>query len=296
MKKYKLIANPHAGRGKANKIIAETVRHLNARGIRYDLEITTGPDDAEKMAAIACARDEYAAIVAIGGDGTLNEIVQSAIFTHKPLGVIPAGTGNDFSKVLATPKKLDDIINMLLAGRTKVIDAGRMNRRYFVNGVGIGFDAAVNYNTRSVRWVKAGLAVYFLAFLKTLNKYTPCPMTISINGETIDQAMFLVSVGNGTTCGGGFKLTPHAKIDDGLLDITMVKPLSLPQLFRHLPKVFQGTIDKTQHAVTRRAPRLTITSPHPLPLHVDGEIYALEGNTCEIAVVPNALTIIGNFK
>lgn len=296
MIKYKLIANPHAGRGKANKVMARTVRLLNARGIRYDLEITAGPNDAEKIAAVACAREEYAAIIAIGGDGTLNEIVQSAIFTHKPLGVIPAGTGNDFSKVLNTPKNLEDIIDVVLAGKTKVIDAGKMNRRYFVNGVGIGFDAAVNFNTRGVRWVKAGLAVYFVAFLKTLSKYRPCPMTIRINGETIDQEMFLVSVGNGTTCGGGFKLTPHAKIDDGLLDITMVKPLSLPQLFWHLPKVFQGTIDTTQHAITRRAPGLTITSPHPLPLHVDGELYTLEGNTCEIAVVPGALTVIGNFR
>jgi diacylglycerol kinase (ATP) len=165
-----------------------------------------------------------------------------------------------------------------------------------VNGVGIGFDAAVNYNTRGVRWVKTGLAVYFLAFLETLMKYKPCPMKISINGETIDQEMFLVSVGNGTTCGGGFKLTPQAKIDDGLLDITVVKPLSVPQLLRHLPKVFQGTIDTTQHAITRRAPGLTITSPHPLPFHVDGEIYALEGDICEIAVVPQALTLIGNFS
>lgn len=121
-------------------------------------------------------------------------------------------------------------------------------------------------------------------------------MKISIGDETFDQEMFLVTVGNGTTCGGGFKLTPHAKIDDGLLDITMVKPLSIPQLFWHLPKVFQGTIDTTRHAVTRRAKSLTITSPHPLPLHVDGEIYALEGNTAEITVVPQALTMIGNFS
>lgn len=296
MKKYKLIANPHAGRGKATRILAGTVRHLKARGIRYDLEITTGPNDAEKMAAIACTRDEYAAIIAIGGDGTLNEIVQSAVFTHKPLAVIPGGTGNDFSKVLDMPKDLEDIIDVILAGRTKMVDAGKMNRRYFVNGVGIGFDAAVNYTTREIRWVKAGLAVYFLAFLKTLNKYKPCPMKITINGDTIDQEMFLVSVGNGTTCGGGFKLTPHAKIDDGFLDITMVKPLSLPQLFWHLPKVFQGTIETTRHAITRRSARLTITSPQPLPLHVDGEMYAMEGNACEITLVPKALTVIGNFR
>jgi YegS/Rv2252/BmrU family lipid kinase len=295
MKKYKLIANPHAGRGRGRRILTEVVRLFKARGIHYDLEMTAGPGDAENSAALACADNEFSAVISIGGDGTLNEIIQKAVFTGKPLGVVPAGSGNDFAKVLNTPKKLDDILDMILAGRTKVIDAGRMNTRFFANNVGIGFDAAVNYNTRKVTWVKSGIAVYLSAMIMTLNQYRPLPMKITIGDEIFDQSMFLVSIGNGTTCGGGFRLTPHAKIDDHLLDITMVNPLSLPQLFRHLPKVFQGTIDRTHHAITRRAERLTVKSIHPLPLHVDGEIYALEGNTCEISTVPKALTVIGNF-
>jgi diacylglycerol kinase (ATP) len=296
MKKYKLIANPHAGRGRARKIIAETIGLLNARGVAFDLEVTTGPGDAEAMAARAFIRDEWKAVISIGGDGTLNDIVQKAVFTPTPIGVIPAGSGNDFSKVLNTPAKLGEIVEMILAGRTKVIDAGRMNNRYFINNVGIGFDAAVNYNTRSVTWPTNGLAVYLAAFLKTLRHYRPLPMKIDIGDETLEKDLFLVSVGNGTTCGGGFKLTPHAKIDDGLLDVTMVTPLTLPQLFRHLPKVFRGTIDRTRHAITRRAASLTVNSAHPLPLHVDGEVYALEGNTCRISVVPKALIVIGNFN
>lgn len=295
MKRYKLIANLHAGRGRAGSIVDEVVRIFNARKARFDLETTTGAGDAENIAAITCTGDEYSAVISIGGDGTVNDIVQKAVFTGKPVGVIPAGSGNDFSKVLNTPKKLDDIVDMLLAGRTKVIDVGRMNKRFFANNIGIGFDAAVNYNTQKVKWIRSGLAVYVCALLKTLKRYRPLPMKITINGEVFDQNMFLVSVGNGTTCGGGFKLTPHAKIDDWLLDITMVKPLSLLQLLWHFPKVFQGTIDKTKYTVTRRAEKLTVESFHPLPLHVDGEIYTLEEDVCEISVVPNALTIIGNF-
>jgi diacylglycerol kinase (ATP) len=295
MKKYKLIANPHAGRGRAFNIIAEVVRIFNARKARFDLETTTGAGDAENIAAIACTGEEYAAVISIGGDGTVNDIIQKAVFTGKPIGVIPAGSGNDFTKVLNTPKKLDDVVDMLLAGKTKVIDVGRMNERFFANNVGIGFDAEVSYNTREVKWIRNGLAIYVCALLKTLNRYRPLLMKITINGEVFNQKMFLVSVGNGTTCGGGFKLTPHAKIDDQLLDITMVRPLSLLQLFRHFPKVFQGTIDKTQYTVTRRAEKLTVESLHPLPLHLDGEVYTVEENTFEISIIPNALTIIGNF-
>ncbi|HYA87157.1 MAG TPA: diacylglycerol kinase family protein [Nitrospirota bacterium] len=295
MKKYKLIANPHAGRGRASGIVADVVRLFNARKARFDLETTRESGDAENMAAIACTGDEYAAVISIGGDGTVNDVIQKAVFTGKPIGVIPAGSGNDFAKVLNTPKKLDDIVDMLLAGRTKVIDVGKMNKRFFANNIGIGFDAVVNYNTRKVKWIRSGLAMYVCALLITLDRYRPLPMKITINGEVFDQNMFLVSVGNGTTCGGGFKLTPHAKIDDQLLDITMIKPLNLLQLLRHFPKVFLGTIDKTQYTVTRRTEKLTVESIHPLPVHMDGEIYAFKDNTCEISVVPAALTIIGNF-
>lgn len=295
MNRYKLIANPHAGRGRANRIIAETVRILNTKDVRFDLEVTRGPGDAERIAAAACSRADIDAVISIGGDGTLNEVVQSAVFSGKPLGVVPAGSGNDFSKVLNMPKNLRHVVDVILQGRTKRIDAGRMNRRYFANSVGIGFDAVVNYNTRQIRWIRAGLAVYFLAFLSTIGHYKPSRMTITIDDETFDQEMFLVSVGNGTTCGGGFRLTPHALIDDHLFDITMIKPLTLPQLFRHLPKVFLGTIERTHHALTRKAAKLTVASEHPLPVQVDGEVYALEGNSCTIEVVPNALTVIGNF-
>jgi diacylglycerol kinase (ATP) len=295
MKRYKLIGNPHAGRGRAAGITAEVVRLLSARLVPFDLETTTGPGDAERIAEAACEDSEIGALVSIGGDGTLNEIVQKAVFRGKPIGVVPAGSGNDFAKVLHTPHRLVDIVDMLLAGRTKVIDLGKMNSRYFANNVGIGFDAAVNYNTRKVRWVKSGLAVYLTALVKTLTRYKPLPMRITIGDDVFDQRIFLISIGNGTTCGGGFRLTPHAKIDDQLFDITMITPLRFPQLFWHFPKVFQGTIDRTRHAVTRRASTLTIESAHPLPLHVDGEIYALEGNTCTLSIVPQALTVIGNF-
>ena len=296
MKKYKLIANPHAGRGRAGRIVAEVVRLFNARKARFDLETTAGAGDAEKIAAIACIGDEYTAVISIGGDGTVNDIVQKAVFTGKPVGVIPAGSGNDFTKVLNTPKKLDDIVDMLLAGKTKIIDVGRINKRFFANNIGIGFDAAVNYNTRKVKWIRSGLTVYVCALLKTISRYRPLPMKITINGEIFDQNMFLVNIGNGTTCGGGFRLTPHAKIDDRLLDITMIKPLSPLKLLWHFPKVFQGTIDKTPYTVTRRSEKLTVESFHQLPLHVDGEIYSLEEYVCEISVVPNALTVIGNFS
>jgi diacylglycerol kinase family enzyme len=177
-----------------------------------------------------------------------------------------------------------------------VIDAGRINDSYFANGVGIGFDAAVNRASYGINHSKRGLWLYLCALAKTLGKYDPVPLTISMNGETSALKAFLLTVGNGTTCGGGFQLTPMAKVDDGLLDVTLVRPLTLPQLLWHFPKVFLGTIDRAKQASLSKTRKLRVESDGPVPVHVDGEIYTGETRSMEIEVIPGALTVIGKFS
>jgi YegS/Rv2252/BmrU family lipid kinase len=235
-------------------------------------------------------------VVAVGGDGTVNEVLPGMISSRRPLGIVPAGSGNDFIKSLQIPNCIEKAVDIVLEGRTRDVDAGRINGRYFANGVGIGFDAAVNRASYGINHSKRGLLLYLCALLKTLGRYDPVPLTITLNGERIQGKMFLLSIGNGTTVGGGFKLTPHARLDDGLLDVTMVKPIGLMPLLWHLPKVFQGTIDRaTRYAATRRTSRLIVESAQPVPVHVDGEIFDDKGNRFEIEVVPRALTVIGGF-
>lgn len=294
LKRYKLIANPAAGRGKASVDIPGIVKLFSERGLEFDLELTKGPDDAGRIARGALA--DYDVIVAIGGDGTVNEVISGMAFSPLSLGVIPFGSGNDFVKSLNVPNNVEKAVDIILQGRTKLIDLGKINGRYFANGVGIGFDAAVNKASYSINHSKRGLLLYLYALLKTLGKYDPVPMTVSVNDETFGQDLFLITVGNGTTVGGGFKLTPHAKLDDHVLDITLIKPIRVLPLLWHLPKVFLGTIDKvTKYAITRKTAQLTVESRQPVPVHVDGEIYAGEGNRFEIEVVPKALRVIGGF-
>jgi diacylglycerol kinase (ATP) len=159
--------------------------------------------------------------------------------------------------------------------------------------VGIGFDAAVNRASYELKHSKRGLWLYICALVRTLGRFDPVPVRITMNGEIIEQDIFLLTIGNGTTCGGGFRLTPHAKLDDRLLDVTIVKPLGIPTLLWHLPKVFLGTIDKvTTYARLTRTTKLSVESSHALPVHVDGEIFAGDGKTLEIEIVPAALTVI----
>jgi YegS/Rv2252/BmrU family lipid kinase len=295
MKRYKLIANPAAGRGKARAAVLEVVERFKARGVLFDLELTTAPKQAAAIARTAL--DDFDVIVAVGGDGTVNDIVPGMLFSPRPLGIIPSGSGNDFVKSIGIPNSIEKAIDVLLTGDARVIDAGKINDTWFANGVGIGFDAAVNQASYEIGHSRRGLWLYVCALVRTLGRFDPVPVRITMNGMTVEQDIFLLTIGNGTTCGGGFKLTPHARVDDQLLDVTSVAPLSIPALLWHLPKVFLGTIDRaTRYARLTRTAKLTVESQRPLPVHVDGELFTADGNTLAIEVVPRALTVIGNFS
>jgi len=293
MKKYKVIANPAAGRGTAKTADKKIASLLKARDMCFDMEFTNGPMDAARIASKAIK--EFDVVVAVGGDGTVNEIVPAMLFSGKPLGIIPAGSGNDFIKSLHIPADMEKAVDIILRGTTKTIDAGRINDKYFINGVGFGFDAAVNQASYAINHSKRGLYLYLIALFKTLGKYSPVELNISVNGNTEELKAFLVAVGNGTTCGGGFRLTPFAKLNDQLFDITVIKPIRLLPLFWHFPKVFLGTIHKAEKYVhMQRARQITLTSNFPVPVHVDGEIYDSSKRIFTIEIVPHALEVIFN--
>ncbi len=292
-KKYKLIANPAAGRGRSPELVARIVEIFTSRRAAFDLDYTRGPGDASRIARESAG--EFDVIVAIGGDGSINDIIPGMLFSPWPLGIIPAGSGNDFIKSLNISSDLESAVDTVLKGEAKVIDVGAINGRFFANGVGIGFDAAVNRESYAVSPSKQGLLLYIYALARTLGKYDPVPLKITMNGETFTQTTFMLTVGNGTTVGGGFKLTPHAMIDDALLDVTIVRPLKLPLLLWHLPKVFLGTFDGVKSATLHRTDRLIVETNSAVPVHLDGEIYSGDESRYEIEIIPRALRVIGNY-
>ena len=291
MTRYKLIANPAAGRGRARTSILAVEEEFGKRGVPFDLELTTGPGQAAEIARRSLA--DFDVIVVVGGDGTVNDVLPGIVRTGKPLGIIPMGSGNDMIKSLGIPNSIAKAVDTVLAGRTKVIDAGRINGRYFANGVGMGFDAAVNRETYRIDHSRRGLWLYICALIRMLGRFDPVKVKASINGRTVEQEVFLLTIGNGTTVGGGFKLTPHARVDDGQLDVTVVKPLSVPVLLWHLPRVFMGTIDRVKkYATLARTDRLRVESSGPIPVHVDGEMFEGNENVYDIEILPGALTVI----
>jgi diacylglycerol kinase (ATP) len=295
MTNYKLIMNPAAGRGKAGAFALRAFERFRSQGVTFSAEQTRNPGDAGRIARAALP--DHDVIIAVGGDGTVNEVIQGMIFSDRPLGIIPSGSGNDLIKALGIPNNIEQAVEIIMQGKTKRIDAGIMNRRYFLNAVGIGFDAAVNRASYAVGRSRRGLLLYLCALARTLGRYDPVPMTVTLNNRTESGALFLLTAGNGTTVGGGFRLTPTAKLDDGLLDVTRIRPIGLLPLLWHLPKVFLGTIDRVpQYVTTERTARIIVESSEPVPVHLDGEVWPDGERRFEIGIVPKALSVIGNWN
>jgi YegS/Rv2252/BmrU family lipid kinase len=293
----KLICNPTAGRGRAGALLPDIRCTLEALGVKPDVVLTRGPQEATALAQQAVV-EGHTCVIAAGGDGTLQEVVNGLVAAAGEgvagrLGIIPLGTGNDFVKMLAIPKGWQAACAYLAQGQSRRIDLGRVNGRIFLNNVGIGFDAQVGIEAHKIRWLR-GQAVYLAALARTLllSYHTP-EVTIQLDGRLVKQSITLLTIGNGRCAGGGFWLTPHATIDDGLLDTCTVCGLSKTGMLALIPKVLAGAHTMQTPVQMARARRICITSAAPLPIHADGEILSTAAHQVEVEVLPSKLEIIG---
>lgn len=286
-----VIFNPAAGRGVAAGY-RSTVEHQLARsGLAFDFVATSAPGDAERLAQTAHTQG-YGAVVAAGGDGTINEIVNGLRHSALPLGLIPLGTGNDLAKMIGLrPNDSATAIARLRLAQPCAIDFGLANNRAFVNGMGIGFDAAIAVEAHKPSRLKGNL-VYLQALLTTFRHYQAPVITATFNGHTTQRPRLLVAIGNGRCQGGGFWITPEAQINDGLLDVCLIDRLSPSELLRHLPKVLRGSHTKLRQVTMARTTHLQIDSATPLPVHLDGEILGTDLHHLTISIQAGALRVL----
>ncbi|MFQ6057405.1 MAG: diacylglycerol/lipid kinase family protein [Anaerolineae bacterium] len=297
MAPYKIIVNPWAGRGAGEKLlptIEDTLRRLE---VDFDVDRTTRPTEATDLTRRALAAG-YETIVAVGGDGLVHEMVNGLFMetggeVAGTLGIIPIGSGNDFIKMLDIPTDLVAACYNIVQGKTRLVDAGRINDRYFANSVGTGFDALVAIEAQKIRWL-TGLPLYLLAVFRTLAlTYRTPQATIELDGETISQTITMIAIMNGRCYGGGFWITPDAENDDGLFDLAIARGLSRPGILRLLPEVMRGTHTDKEPVTMARARRVVIHLAEPLPVHADGEIIYTEARHLELEVLPRRLRVIG---
>jgi len=300
--KFWVFLNPTAGKGKAAKQYPKIERFLRENGYNFEIFLTKGVGDALNM-----ARDfpigANDVTVAAGGDGTCNEVVNGLLRRNAGappvFGILPIGRGNDFSATPKIPQDVEKALQLLTAGNAKPLDAGFVkggffpDGRYFINGIGIGFDTKVGFEAAKLK-IKSGIS-YAVGALITVIRYEPSPvLQIHYDDKEVTLPAVLVSVVNGRRMGGSFYMGPNAILDDGLLDICYVQHqksrLDLLKIISHYTK---GTQGECKGVTFGRGSRFHLKALEGgMAAHCDGETVCYDGKELEIICIPNALRLI----
>jgi YegS/Rv2252/BmrU family lipid kinase len=302
--RYFIIVNPICGRGLGERSIPAIEERFRQANLDFKLVRTERAWHAAELAEQA-AREGYDIVVCASGDGTINEALNGLMkarndgVNHTAFGVISIGTGNDFSGGMGIPTDLEHSLDALLINKRKRIDIGFVkggdfpDGRYFGNGIGIGFDAAVGTAASKVRWTR-GLPAYLIGVIATVFLYyTPPLVRIQLDDEEINQRSLLVSVMNGNRMGGGFKTAPNSKVDDGLFDLCICETASKPRIFSLIPYFLKGTQEGQPEIKMRRAKKVSVMALEgDFPAHADGEMLCYTGKTLTMELLPSELEIV----
>lgn len=295
--RFFIILNPAANRGGIARTWRRAQAVLDQAGVRYEAVLTDAPGHAQVLAAEA-ALAGWPAVVAVGGDGTVNEVVNGLVRAADggptiPLGIIGLGSGNDFLKMLDLPRQ-DPVAaaRRLLVAQPRRIDIGRVDERYFINAVSVGFDARVAVEAQRVRRLR-GMAIYVWALLKALRAYYAPSIRVVLDGQEVaDRHLTLVAVTNGACYGGGFWICPQARVDDGLFDVCVADELSVFGVLKFVPRVMRGTHINSPQVHLYRARQVQLGSPEPLTVQADGEILTEAAHEVTLELLPGRLTVL----
>lgn len=291
-----LILNPVAGHGRAGRQLRRIIRTLHEDGCAVEEYVTARPMHAATIAR--ALPGDGAPLCIAGGDGTLNEVINGLRPGAHPVGILPLGTGNDFARVLGI-RSMRDTLDALLQDSKKSVDAVRADvvdeeenviSRHFINALGIGFDAAVAVDV-SRRRFGSGMLPYLLAVLRVLRNYRSVPSTTILQNRELTASLFLACIGNGTTSGGGFMLTPRARVDDGVLDLCHVREVGIGRVLQVLPRALRGTHIHAPEVTYHQGAHLDIRLDYPLPVHVDGEILTHRARRVIASCQPGAYSV-----
>lgn len=274
-----LVVNPTSGKGRGAAARAAVEERLRSRGASVRTIVGRDAEHARDLSAGAVTSG-VDALVALGGDGMVHLALQAVAGTDTPLGIVPAGTGNDLASSLGLPQR-DPVAaaDIVLAGSRRRIDAVRTEDRWFACVLGAGFDSVVNERANTLRWPR-GPQRYNVAIAVELPRFTAMPFVLTLDGEEWRTDAMLVAVGNAQSYGAGIRITPEAILDDGLLDVFVLEPVSKIDFIRTLPKARTGSHLGHPAVSVRRAKRVTIDSPGVVA-YADGERMGPLPITCD---------------
>ncbi len=253
--------------------------------------MTRAPGHASEIAA-AAAGDGHRLIVAVGGDGTICEVVQGIGDAGRgEVGIIPLGTGNDAARTLGIPLGVEEAAAVLLAGERRQVDLIRVGDRVVLNAVGIGLLGAINVNAAAIKVVR-GISAYLAAAAVSLFRYRAPRITVRSDGFTFEGAVVILAVHNGPTTGGGFRLAPGALPSDGRLDACLVEDIPPLRRVGRLVSALRGTLGGRPGSHPFTFTRLELGCAAPLPCHLDGNPFHIEPPGVVIELMPRALGVI----
>jgi YegS/Rv2252/BmrU family lipid kinase len=294
-KKWLFIVNSTAGRGRTGKKISSLVNSANKQNLDFEIELTKFPKHATELAQIA-VENGFRNIIAVGGDGTLNEVVNGIMLSGKSevvnIGVIPEGGGNDFAANFNLSSNIDKAVHILQRFNKRKIDVGKIEDNYFINALGIGFDARVAIISNKIKKLN-GLPRYLLAVIKALVSLKMVEAEIIMDTCTIKNPFLLLSIGNGLSTGGGFLITPEARVDDGLLDICLINKVTRRRVLSLLPAAIKGKHLKEPEVVIHQSRKIEVITNKPIPIYYDGELPELKDPLhFTVELLPNKLNFI----
>lgn len=297
--KAEVIVNLTAGGGKPNHHLETVLKYLKENGLNFKVCITSRQGEAVELAQRA-ADNGAELIVSVGGDGTVNEIVNGIMKSknNPSLGIIPLGWANDFIKSTDIPSDIIEACKILIRGKIKEIDVGIINEKiYFANICGVGFDAEVALLANQMKSKHPNLRILsafvyvFATIKKLLSPFSYHNVKIKFNGQEIHSKILFIAFSNGKFYGGRFKITPEAILDDGLLEICLVEEMGRFKYLSIIPKVFKGTHASIKGVNFYRAKEVVIQSSEPILAQVSGEV--IEGQKeFSITLLPKSLKLI----
>ena len=300
--KIKLILNPMAAMGAAWRS-ASDLRPIASQHGNTDWCGTLYPNHAAELARQA-GLEGYDRVVALGGDGTVHEVVNGLMqvpAAQRPaLGVVPLGSGNDFAYVLGTPQAADRALQQALTGPISAVDVGLMTdengrQEYFDNTVGIGFDAVVTIRSHKLP-VLRGVLMYLTAVIQTiLLNHHPNLLKVSGDGLSWEETVLMFTLCNGPREGGGFMIAPDAKIDDGLFNYTLVRKCGRLTMFRMVPEFMRGTHARFSEVSQGACRSFNLSADRPMYIHADGEVFSSFGSNLKklsFEMLPGALKVV----
>ena len=282
------IINPSAGKHKNLKLLEKDIKKFFPQA---EIIYTKYAGNAKEL-ALEASQKNYETVIAVGGDGTINEITQGLVNSETALGIIPCGSGNGFARLIKMPLK-DNLkcLEIIKQNHTKKIDVGLANDEYFLNVAGIGFDALVAHKFATSK--RRGKLPYFKIGLKEFFNYHPTKYNLIFeDGKTRKITPLCVAFANGTQYGSNFFIAPKAELDDGLLDMVLIKPTNILKMLLGLPNFLKDGLSPIKLTETQKIKGVEITSQAPFYYHIDGEPRECKEGTLKISVRQKCLKII----